>query len=402
MNWYILAQSSEFEFNPKFPVSFSPELRRYLFQNLVNGGFNILSIDDMMSMLDKKNNNGQNYIEYNDEWKKAFEKAVQSIRKRKSTTEKTKSIKNQHPEINWKRLKELGYTNNIYGAGYITPDGKLIDLSEREWGGDPSLRSLDHREVGGYEAMKEFVGMGYIRMHCSKSGYSGLDLSKEPTSQQYNVIFDIVKASFDSIRVDLRKSKDGEYDFIEFKGKTHPMMVINKIKDFYKNKPIKATAQSEKVLIFSRGIPGSGKSTLAKQLAGNSGIVLESDDYFMRNGKYVFDPEKRGEAHEWNQERCLEAMINGISPIVISNTNTMAVEAEPYVRMAISRGYKIRVEEPNWHKELRDSTTGKWNFDFLKGRNIHDVPEDILKTMIDRYENKEDFIKNLKQLIVKK
>jgi ssDNA-binding Zn-finger/Zn-ribbon topoisomerase 1 len=160
-------------------------------------------------------------------------------------------------------------------------------------------------------------------------------------------------------------------------------------------------SQQEKLMILVRCPPGGGKSTLAKQLAGNTGIVLESDEFFMQQDKYVFDKEKQIEAHNWNQERCLEAMENGITPIIIANTNTQAIEAEPYVRMAIGHGYKIRIEEPHWHKDLKDST-GKWNFDFLKGRNVHGVPEDVLKTMIDRYENKEDFVRNLKQKIIGK
>ena len=104
-------------------------------------------------------------------------------------------------------------------------------------------------------------------------------------------------------------------------------------------------AQEEKVMILVRCPPGGGKSTLAKQLTGNNGVVLESDEFFMQNGKYVFDKEKQAEAHNWNQDRCLEAMENGISPIVIANTNIQAIEAEPYVRMAIGHGYKIAMKD---------------------------------------------------------
>lgn len=161
-------------------------------------------------------------------------------------------------------------------------------------------------------------------------------------------------------------------------------------------------AQQEKIMYLARGVPGSGKSTLAKQLAGNTGIVLESDEFFMQDGKYIFVKDKQTEAHNWNQERCLEAIENGISPIVIANTNTQATEAEPYVRMAIGHGYKIRVEEPTWHKDLRDPSTGKWNFNFLKGRNVHEVPEDVLEKMIEKYENKDEFVKKLKQIITGK
>ena len=39
-----------------------------------------------------------------------------------------------------------------------------------------------------------------------------------------------------------------------------------------------------------RGLPGSGKSTLAKKIAGNAGVVYSTDDFFMVNGQYMYDP----------------------------------------------------------------------------------------------------------------
>ena len=46
-----------------------------------------------------------------------------------------------------------------------------------------------------------------------------------------------------------------------------------------------------KKLIINRGIPGSGKSTSAKKLAPKEQI-FSTDDYFMKNGKYIFDGKK--------------------------------------------------------------------------------------------------------------
>jgi adenylate kinase family enzyme len=43
-----------------------------------------------------------------------------------------------------------------------------------------------------------------------------------------------------------------------------------------------------------RGLPGSGKSTKAKELAGEQGLVFSTDDFFMVNGKYIFDPKMIG------------------------------------------------------------------------------------------------------------
>jgi adenylate kinase family enzyme len=49
-----------------------------------------------------------------------------------------------------------------------------------------------------------------------------------------------------------------------------------------------------------RGIPGSGKSTTAKKLAGETGKIHSTDNYFMVDGEYKFDPSKIREYHEAN------------------------------------------------------------------------------------------------------
>ncbi len=70
-----------------------------------------------------------------------------------------------------------------------------------------------------------------------------------------------------------------------------------------------------------RGVPGSGKSTKAKKLAGQNGVVFSTDDFFIKNGQYVYDPKFIGENHEKNIKRAIEAMQKSINLIVIDNTN---------------------------------------------------------------------------------
>src|SRR5574337_1008108 len=96
-----------------------------------------------------------------------------------------------------------------------------------------------------------------------------------------------------------------------------------------------------KKIIIMRGVPGSGKSTKAKRLAGETGVIFSTDDFFMREGQYVFDGKQIAKAHGWNQARAAVAMQQGISPIVVDNTNTVAWEAAPYVREATKNGYSV-------------------------------------------------------------
>ena len=142
-------------------------------------------------------------------------------------------------------------------------------------------------------------------------------------------------------------------------------------------------AQLEKKLILMRGVSGSGKSTLAKELGGEH--TYSTDEFFMRDGEYKFDSNLIGKAHQWNKDRVEESMNKGVSPIVVDNTNRQFWEMKKYVEMANQYGYEVEFRQPDWHPDLY-TPEGKWNFDFLKGRNVHDVPDEMLKRMINTYQ----------------
>jgi len=144
---------------------------------------------------------------------------------------------------------------------------------------------------------------------------------------------------------------------------------------------IKVDKFGRKQFILMRGLPGSGKSTKAKRLAGHSGQVFSTDDYFTDvEGNYNYKREQVGTAHKWNQRRALAAFDAKIPVIVIDNTNTTLREMRaylPHIEQAKLRGYQFRVEESDTH----------WRFDIdeLFKRGTHNVPRDVLQKMFDRY-----------------
>lgn len=110
-----------------------------------------------------------------------------------------------------------------------------------------------------------------------------------------------------------------------------------------------------------RGVSGTGKSTLAKKL-GKNGVVLSTDDYFMKDGVYDFNPKNLGIYHKMNQEKTKECMEKGISPIVIDNTNSKEWEMKPYVMLADQYNYEIHIEElpiPSIDELMRRQETRK-------------------------------------------
>jgi predicted kinase len=123
-----------------------------------------------------------------------------------------------------------------------------------------------------------------------------------------------------------------------------------------------------KSLILVRGLPGSGKTTFAKMLG--TGPVVSADDYFMQHGKYVFDKEKLGRAHQFCQNVTEGYMTGSKSRIYVANTFTTEKEMKPYYDLAKKYGYVVfSIIVENRHN----------------GINIHNVPEDTLVAMKERF-----------------
>ncbi|XP_021340102.1 uncharacterized protein LOC110441305 isoform X2 [Mizuhopecten yessoensis] len=136
-----------------------------------------------------------------------------------------------------------------------------------------------------------------------------------------------------------------------------------------------------KCFVMLRGLPGSGKSTLARKLqhtTSKPGVVLSSDDYFIQNGIYRFEPHLLSEAHEWNRLRTIQNLHNGCTPVVVDNTNTQVWEMKPYIKQAQKFGYDISFLEPD--------TQWKFQPKELARRNTHGVPLSKIRMMLERYE----------------
>lgn len=136
-----------------------------------------------------------------------------------------------------------------------------------------------------------------------------------------------------------------------------------------------------KELILLRGLPGAGKSTLAKSLGG---INLEADQYFTdEKGEYKFDATKIKLAHQYCQSQT-EAWMQVDNPqvntgkvntsrIVVSNTFTQEWEMEAYFELAKKYGYRV-------YSLIVENRHG--------GVNEHNVPEDKVKQMRERFQIK--------------
>ena len=126
----------------------------------------------------------------------------------------------------------------------------------------------------------------------------------------------------------------------------------------------------EKILIILRGLPGSGKTSIASLLSDK---ICCADDFYMVNGKYVYDTSKETEAHEWCQLKCRLMMAAGHERIVVANTNTTESEMLPYIEFAKVFRYKVfYLIVENRHD----------------GKSSHSVPDDVMELMKNRFEVK--------------
>lgn len=110
-----------------------------------------------------------------------------------------------------KALKAFKTTINFNEAGYLLPDGKMLNFS----GGERNHRYRDHREIGeiyeatnGVAALNRFLNDGNIRVMAESPG---IDLASgmEPTKEQYLAIRRFINAN---------GVKDGRF-FVDFSDK---------------------------------------------------------------------------------------------------------------------------------------------------------------------------------------
>lgn len=121
-------------------------------------------------------------------------------------------------------------------------------------------------------------------------------------------------------------------------------------------------------LILIRGIPGSGKSTLARTYVEKGFKHFESDQYFMVNGEYRFDPSMLSYAHSNCLQKTIDALVMGHS-VVVSNTFTRLWEMQAYLDFAEQNDIAVKV--------IRCG--GKF-------KNVHFVPDEVVGKMADRFE----------------
>jgi hypothetical protein len=108
---------------------------------------------------------------------------------------------------------------------------------------------------------------------------------------------------------------------------------------------------NSKSVYLMRGLPCCGKSYTAKRLAGDSGLVLETDQYFYNHvgtdpTQYDYSEQRLAAARDWNFRRFVQAVDASVQLIVVDRGNSLSRESQRYARHAVKHGYRIAFKEP--------------------------------------------------------
>ena len=166
--------------------------------------------------------------------------------------------------------------------------------------------------------------------------------------------------------------------------------------------PWRAQRSSDKIVYLMRGLPSCGKSYTARKLAGQTGVVCETDDYFHTQvgddpTRYDYRKELLEHARRWNLERFKNAVDAGRSPIVVDRGNSLSLQSQVYARYVAERGYAVELKEPesDWWQEIRVLLKYKhvtreilyeWADRLAKmSRSTHRVPATTIRRWMDRW-----------------
>ena len=152
--------------------------------------------------------------------------------------------------------------------------------------------------------------------------------------------------------------------------------IFNKNNLFYK---IQRTGKKEVIIL--RGVPGIGKNNyiLEAELDRDSIFsVVSSDDFFIKDNKYLFDRSLLNKANNWAFEQFSIYTDVGVPRIYISNLNNKKWNYSNYIRNAIKSGYNVKVVELvcNNHQELH----------YFNKRSVHNIPYSYSKKIYEDWE----------------
>ena len=200
-------------------------------------------------------------------------------------------------------VKEFGYTPYFYDAGYITPNGKMLNFSG-EKGQHYGSRGQDHRAIGtiyadtqGTDALNRFMRDGNIRIMAESPG---IDISTltEPSKEQYATIRKFINeySNRGYFNVDLTGEDGRVIGSLSYENRVNSARIINDIKHYYATGEIREQSSLDK---FRYSLSDSDGKQLTKEqneyfkdskVRDDDGNLMVMYHGSQDAGFHVFDP----------------------------------------------------------------------------------------------------------------
>lgn len=201
-----------------------------------------------------------------------------------------------------KALRAFKTTRNFNEAGYLLPDGKMLDFS----GGERNHRYRDHREIGeiyeatqGANALNRFLNDGNIRIMAESPGVD-ISANSEPTAEQYAAIRKFVMShgtDKGEFFVDFSNSDGRNVGNYSYNRNVSPERVLNDIKYFYENGETRKQSEVAEFLYSSRTASDSEYLNLAQNPEENREALSRMVENAAREAGYTrlfFHGSKKG------------------------------------------------------------------------------------------------------------
>lgn len=229
-------------------------------QYMKSKGYDIRGADDARRMFEKAN-----------KWQGGIDgthaDAIRSVIRARQKSAETRS--NEANKIITAAVREFGTTTDPKEAGYLLPDGRMLDFSGKRDGGSPGQRSYDHREINrAYEpegddhssAMFEFASKtGAVRMDYNNRGYLNVDIYSHPTKKQVAVLKSLISQDTE-VNLDVSSATGSVIETYEGRGQQARAKIEGVIR---RNFPDVASDK-----LFSTGQPtGNTVSQVRKELS---------------------------------------------------------------------------------------------------------------------------------------
>lgn len=159
--------------------------------------------------------------------------------------------------------------------------------------------------------------------------------------------------------------------------------------------------KSFKKCFIMRGYPASGKSTLAQEMKAKdeNTEIVSADDFWMKDGKYVFDVKLLPKAHEECFEK-FKAFIKAGKNVIVDNTNLRYKDIQKYIDYLVKNNnlnsfiYSVELLEVSFNdietaiKHRSDQDSGK-NIPASRMRDMYkSFKQDIRNFLMTDYKGK--------------